>query len=250
MPELRALFPEVEIQPKGLLATEGCVTVPLIGAIAPVLAIRSHFFEFEEADDDRGGGTCRLAHELEAGGRYRVILTTGGGLYRYAMRDEVRVEGFLEQCPLLRFLGKADRISDLAGEKLAEPHVADVLARAFCAVGLSPRFALLTPVAGARPHYRLYIQCEGLRAELTNAVQAELERGLRENPHYDYALRMGQLDRVEIVPLRDGESAWRLYERRYLALGQGAGNIKPAALDPWTGWADTFRPLQLEASLA
>jgi hypothetical protein len=58
------------------------------------------------------------------------------------------------------------------------------------------------------------------------------------------------LDLVEIVPLRDGESAWRVYEQRYLALGQGAGNIKQAALDPWTGWADAFRPLEHEASPA
>jgi hypothetical protein len=137
------------------MATQGWVTIPQVGATAPVLAIRSYFFELEEAGDDRGDGTCRLAQELEAGGRYRVVLTTGGGLYRYAMRDEMRVEGFLEQCPLLRFLGKVERVSDLAGEKLAEGHVAGVLTRAFRAFGLAPRFALLTPIAGPRARYRL-----------------------------------------------------------------------------------------------
>jgi len=123
--ELRELFPTVEIQPKGLLATEGCVTVPLVRQPAPALAVRSHFFEFQQVD----GPECRLAHQLEAGGRYRVILTTGGGLYRYQLHDEVQIAGFLHQCPLLRFLGKADHISDLVGEKLAEPHVRGVLER-------------------------------------------------------------------------------------------------------------------------
>jgi GH3 auxin-responsive promoter len=242
LPGLRELFPAVEIQPKGLLATEGCVTFPLVGAAAPVLAIRSHFFEFMEADDGRA--TCRMAHELESGGRYRVVLTTGGGLYRYALRDEVQVAGFLGRCPLLRFVGKADRVSDLVGEKLAEPHVTAVLGRACSALGLAPRFAMLAPVAVPAAHYRLYVQCEGLDASRRSAFQAGVEEGLHENPHYAYAVGIGQLAPVEVVPLTHGESAWRVFERRFLARGQSAGAIKPSALDAWTGWADEFRPLE------
>jgi hypothetical protein len=204
-----------------------------------VLAVRCHFFEFQEADasEDRGG--CRLAHELEVGGRYRVILTTGGGLYRYELRDEVQVAGFLHQCPLLRFLGKADRVSDLVGEKLAEPHVRSVLDRIFVTAGLTSRFALLTPVMEMPPRYRLHVQADNLPPLL----QAELEDGLRENPYYRQAVLLGQLAPVEIAWLRDDESAWRIYERRCLARGQQVGAIKPTALDGWTGWANDFHAL-------
>ena len=172
------------------------------------------------------------------------MLTTGGGLYRYPLGDVVQVAGFLNECPLLRFLGKADRVSDLVGEKLLEAHVSHVLNRTFAALRLTPHFALLTPVPGRPAHYRLYLRCAGLGAELQSILQTELESGLRENPHYRYAVRLGQLTAVEIAPLRDGESAWRVYERRYLELGQQAGAIKPAALDPWTGWAAEFCPLE------
>ncbi|MGH7136265.1 MAG: GH3 family domain-containing protein, partial [Pirellulales bacterium] len=48
--ELAGLFPQVEIQPKGLIATEGFVSLPLVGQPAPALSLRSHFFEFEESD--------------------------------------------------------------------------------------------------------------------------------------------------------------------------------------------------------
>jgi hypothetical protein len=89
-----------------------------------------------------------------------------------------------------------------------------------------------------------------LRAELTTTLQAQVEGRLRENPHYDYAVRMGQWEAVDIVPLREGESAWGVYEGRPLSLGQGAGAIEPAALDRRTDWAGMFRPLHLEASLA
>jgi hypothetical protein len=248
VPELREWFPTVEIQPKGLLATEGCVTVPLVNAIAPALALRSHFFEFQEVDGAEDRAECRLAHELERGGRYRVILTTGGGLYRYQLGDEVRVDGFLHQCPLLRFLGKADRVSDLVGEKLAEPHVRGVLERAFTSLGIAPRFVLLTPFLDRPARYRLYLQGVDFQPDLFDALQTELENGLRENPYYRHAVDLGQLAPVEIERLENGESAWRIYERRCLARGQKMGAIKPAALDAWTGWAEAFHVLDTNAS--
>ncbi len=229
---VRRLFPHVEIQAKGLLATEGCVSLPLIGRPAPALAIRSHFFEFQPT----AGGDCRLAHELDLGGRYCVVLTTGGGLYRYQLRDEVEVVGFENRCPLLRFIGKADRISDLVGEKLAEPHVRRVLDRIFADLGAAPAFALLVPVLGTPSRYRLYMP------GATGGIAERLEAGLRENPYYRHAVEMGQLAPVEVEALPPGmEHGWDVYERHCLERGQKAGDIKPAALDTWTGWPAEFR---------
>jgi hypothetical protein len=239
VPELRALFPGVEIQPKGLLATEGFVSLPLVDRPAAALALRSHFFEFEEGGSLQEPGRCRLAHELERGGTYCVVLTTGGGLYRYRLRDEVTVVGFEGQCPLLRFRGRPDRVSDLVGEKLAEPHVRSVLDRVFAARRLTPRFALLVPALARPPRYRLYLQ--GPNADVTPSLLADLQEGLEENPYYRHAVGLGQLATVEAHVLQpDGEPGWRIYERCCLARGQKCGDIKPAALDPWTGWTDEF----------
>ncbi|HWI56931.1 MAG TPA: GH3 auxin-responsive promoter family protein, partial [Bacillota bacterium] len=44
---LRRLFPTVEIQGKGLVATEGFVSLPVQEGLDPVLAVASHFFEFQ-----------------------------------------------------------------------------------------------------------------------------------------------------------------------------------------------------------
>lgn len=229
---VRDLFPAIEIQGKGLIATEGCVSFPLVGRAAPALAVRSHFFEFQPAD----GGACWLAHELDAGGRYCVVLTTGGGLYRYQLRDEVEVVGFEGGCPLLRFLGKADRVSDLVGEKLSEPHVRAVLDRVFAERGLKPTFALLVPVLGTPSRYRLYLQ----GAEPVELAE-RLETGLRENPYYRHAVEIGQLATVDVETLPAGAAfGWGVFERHCLARGLKAGNIKPAALDAWTGWPGVF----------
>jgi hypothetical protein len=232
--EVRRFFPSVEIQPKGLLATEGCVSFPLVGHTGSALALRSHFFEFAEADDPRGDPeNCRLAHELSQGTKYRVIITTAGGLYRYQLNDVVQVVGFENQCPLLRFLGRSDCVSDMVGEKLSEPHVREVLNRAFAAHGITPRFSLLVPAEGRPPRYRLYLQGSELSGmpELPSSMARAVQAGLEKNPYYRHAIQLCQLSPVEVCILdASSKPGWLIYERQCLARAMKAGDIKPTAL--------------------
>jgi hypothetical protein len=238
VPELQALFPGVEIQSKGLLATEGFVSLPLVGHAGAALAIRSHFFEFQEL----GTGRCRLAHELDRGGHYGIVLTTAGGLYRYQLRDEIEVVGFVHQCPLLRFLGKMDRVCDLVGEKLAETHVRGVLDRLWSAFGMSPAFDLLAPATDQRG-YRLFVQ--GLQkadfATVAPLLRERLEEGLMENPYYRQARQLEQLAAVQIALLdAGGEPGSVAFLRRLRQRGQQEGAIKPSCLDAEPGWEDAL----------
>jgi hypothetical protein len=191
-PGWRALvrrLPQVLVQAKGLLATEGVVTIP-IGDARP-LAITSHFFEFI---DDRG--EALLAHQLERGQRYEVVVTNGGGLWRYRLGDVVECTGHLEATPCLQFAGRA-RVSDLRGEKLSEAFVADVL-RELWTADERPSFATLRArdrngIAG----YELLLPSDAC----STAVELErrLEIALAENPHYALARRLGQLSAVSVV---------------------------------------------------
>jgi hypothetical protein len=238
--ELGELFPGVEIQPKGLLATEAAISFPLVGCPGAALAVRSHFFEFQElAPSER----VRLAHEVDLGGRYNVIVTTGGGLYRYQLRDEIEVVGFLDACPLLRFVGKSDCVSDLVGEKLAEPHVQAVVHRVLKHHDVCAQFTLLVPVPGRPPHYRLYLQTRRPPSAVSvpQDLVARLESGLSDNPHYAYARRLEQLGPVEVNLLDDvRQPAWEIYRRRCLARGIRAGDIKPLVLDAAVDWPEVF----------
>jgi hypothetical protein len=243
---LRELFADVEIQPKGLLATEGFVSFPLIDQPGPALAARCHFFEFEELG---ASGRCSLAHELVHGGRYRVVLTTAGGLYRYQLRDEVDVVGFHEECPLIRFVGRSDATSDLVGEKLAEPHVRGVLDRIVAAQSLQPRFVMLVPSLDRPARYRLYIQARGITSDSPRlcTIRQSLESGLMENPYYHHAVVAGQLAPVEVSALDPtGSSAWLLYEERCVRDGQKCGDVKLMALDRRLGWPAVFECLERE----
>ena len=52
-----------------------------------------------------------------------VIVTTGGGLWRYRLGDLVEVDGFVAATPSLRFIGRGASVSALCGEKLNETFV-------------------------------------------------------------------------------------------------------------------------------
>jgi hypothetical protein len=231
LPELEARFPGVEIQPKGLLATEGVVTLPLgpPGATELVPAVSSHVLELAELESR---GRTVLAHEAELGGVYAPVLTTGSGFCRYRLQDRVRCVGRRGALPLLRFEGKLDGGSDLVGEKLAVEDAARALARG-AARGGAATFALLAPHRGPQLGYRLYV--EG--ALHPRAFAEEAERALLELHHYRYARDVGQLGPIEAIPVENGATR---YLEALAARGIRLGDAKPTPLHPGAFWAEVF----------
>lgn len=227
--QLAAQFPGVRMQGKGLLATEAFVSFPLVNVEGAVLAVRSHFFEFLSTTT----GAPYLAHQLEKGHTYEVVLTTSGGFYRYRLRDVVEVLGHWAQAPRLRFVGKTDHVADFFGEKLEEQFVARVLQTLFAQHGLTPTFALLAPDERDSFGYTLYLEATAIPASLA----AELDTALCANFHYDYCRRLGQLAPARVYPVVNAASA---YLTACVARGQKLGNIKPSVLQKTTGWAVWF----------
>jgi hypothetical protein len=216
LPRLQTLFPDVEIQGKGLLATEGVVSVPLVGRPAPSPALTSHFLEFVGED-----GRARLVDELQVGARYQVLITTGGGLARYALGDSLLVVA----PNAIEFIAR-DQVSDLCGEKLSEVFVGRILSNVLERHG-NNGFAMLAPEWANPPRYLLFLDCP------LNGIAKEIEQELRTSVHYDYCRRLGQLGPVEVIPVRNGNE---LYLQGCEALGQKPGNVKPACLRRELGW--------------
>jgi hypothetical protein len=201
--KLRKTFPGVHIQPKGLLATEGIMTIPLEG-IGKRLT-NSHFFEFI----GKNGSIC-LKDQLECGKEYEIVLTTSGGFYRYNIGDTVRYNG--NSC--FDFIGKSGNISDYFGEKLNEFHVRMVIG--------GNGFRLLVP-NGDR--YTLYSE--------TDVDINAIDNGLRENFHYDYCRKLGQLQSVEYKKIQNGDQQ---YIDNCVKFGMRLGDIKHAYLSNRQGW--------------
>jgi len=220
-------FPSALIQSKGLLATEAVVTIPFSGAYP--LAVRSHFFEFINEQ----GRVC-LAPELKKNGIYEVVVTAGSGLWRYRLRDQVEVTGFVGKTPSLCFRGRAGNVSDRFGEKLSEHFVARAIQEA-CGAALPLRFAMLAPDeddSGCR--YTLYIQ-----GEVQNGLAACLDTLLRQNPHYAWCRKSGQLQPLRLFRIK--AAGYETFVAFEILRGKRLGEIKPCSLSKETNW---FQHLQ------
>jgi hypothetical protein len=219
---LAARLPHVLVQPKGLLATEAVVTVPVRGALP--LAITSHFFEFRALAD----GEIHRAHELERGAQYEVIVTNGAGLWRYALGDVVECTDVLLATPSLRFLGRIDNVSDLRGEKLSEPFVAECL-RTLWPDADAPAIAVLRAVDDDTVgRYELLFSADG-HAESADSLATRLDTALHANPHYALARRLGQLAAVRAVPV-PADFAQQAMRGEAAARGGRLGDVKPRTL--------------------
>jgi len=224
--EILRVFPRVNIQGKGLLATEGIVSIPIERYGGCVAAVTSHFLEFV---DTQSGG-CRTIAQLKEGGEYSVVLTTGGGFWRYRLGDRVRVTGFAKNTPMLEFVGKEDHVCDLRGEKLNAVFVGKVLAKS-CKLA---SFAMLAPSASEVCGYTLFLESPQCDPGLAVRVDQELEA----NPHYAYCRNLGQLANLQLFRIDHG--AQENYLKHCEKLGQRAGSIKTTALHKDHGWETVF----------
>jgi hypothetical protein len=166
-----------------------------------------------------------------------VVLTTGGGLYRYLLQDMVEVTGHFHECPLVRFLGRSGHVSDWFGEKLNEAHVSEVLRDVFDSLAMTPSFAMLAcHTVGLPAGYVLYTDAIGSDEVLAHAA-ARIDKGLRSNFHYHYARELGQLSLVRVFR---AQTAAETYLSVAVGNGRRAGDVKPPALDRRDGWSGIF----------
>jgi len=238
--ELKAVVGEVNIQPKGLMATEGVVSLPFYDQC--LLAVTSHFFEFIELGS-QNNPRPKLVSELEIGKQYSVLITTGGGLYRYNLEDIVEVVGFYKKTPSIKFIGKLNHVSDLVGEKLNSHHVETVLDRLFKKYSINPKFFLLAPerIEANKLCYVLFLKLTDNFNQNLSLLPKELDFFLSENIHYQYCRKLEQLSQIKVFIIDSYVDPVKIYLAQKAKFNQTKlGNIKTYALDNNFGWLACF----------
>lgn len=102
-----------------------CPDVNLDGYI---LALESGFYEFVPADQwEVAQPKTLLPTEVKVGERYRLLVTSYSGFYRYDIGDVVEVVGFYEQTPMIVFRYRRGGLLSSTTEKTTEFHVTQVM---------------------------------------------------------------------------------------------------------------------------
>jgi len=242
--EILSMFPHVYIQPKGLLSTEACLSFPFFGNLS-VLSVCSHFFEFQKVDETESTAFC-LAHELKTGKRYKAIITTSGGLYRYDLGDIVEVTGFFRSIPIIRFQGRdKDKIVDLVGEKLNENFVDGIVTKTLKRLNLTPRFWMMAPrdYSNGQYGYVLFIEFDyGIPTDMLQILRIKTDTALKGNYHYELARRLGQLIELDLflINSEDNRSAYEIFLETSYRLGQRLSTMKQTRLHHYIRWNSTF----------
>lgn len=227
----QTLFPQAAWLPKGLFSTEAVISLPFGDATGCPLAVCSHFLEFLRDD-----GTVAGVEELKPGDTAEVVVTTGGGLYRYRLGDRVRVTGYAGRTPRVAFVGRTGTQSDLVGEKLDEAYLAASLSEV-----LQPGDeACVIPCADADPPHYMLLLATGSHdiAALCDALEQALARAF----HYRHARTIGQLGPLRAVRVPGGAAQLADFvQRAHERAGVRAGDVKPRALVARPAVADALR---------
>jgi hypothetical protein len=215
---LAARFSGVLMQGKGLLATEAPITIPLLGADAPVPLVDRVFLEFQRDD-----GSITLLSDLAEHEEAAVIVSQSGGLTRYRTHDRVLVAGRYRNTPCLRFLGRDNLIADFVGEKLHAQFVEAAIQGVFG----DDVFGFVVPNnrTDRLPRYICFVE-QTMPGEHTMHERA-FDARLCQAVHYRQARLHGQLGPVEVIVLPDLRTR---YESLMLESGMTLGAIKYSAV--------------------
>jgi hypothetical protein len=215
----------------GYMASEGIFSIPLgNGTPDSALALHSAFFEFiPEADFGHDGAPVLLAHELEAGQNYHVVVTTTGGLYRYAINDIIRVTGIEDGAPRIRFLYKGDNVQNIQGEMVSIDHVMAAMSATAGALGISLRhFQVVADQASRR--YVVHVEPTApVPAPALPALLSGFDSELgKQNVNYEYFRAHRYLEPPALRLMQDGWFARIVADQG----GQGyrAAQFKPIVL--------------------
>jgi hypothetical protein len=229
-----------------LMASEGIIAIPHEdGASGGLLATPIHFYEFiPEEQAERPDPDLLLAHELEVGKNYVVVLSTTAGLYRYNIADVVHVRGKQGRTPIVEFLYRTGATSSITGEKLTEEQVVGAVGALAARMQLAVEGFTLSPApegAGSGfPRYVLLAELAGpadrdeLRA-LPRALDAELQE---RNVEYGAKRKSQRLAAPEVWLVARG--SYETIRQRRIADGANDAQIKPVGLTRDARFAERF----------
>ena len=200
--DVRSILPEQIVYfDLGYGASEAKINIPYLpGTASGVLSSCTAFYEFIP----ESGGPIKLAHELEVGKNYEIVLTTYSGLYRYQLGDIVHVSGFLGDTPELIFLYKNGEVGNIGEEKIPASLLHELNEEYLKAGGCDLVCCQIMADEKTR-RYHVFLEVKGADCSHINA--AALDTYWREKiVTYNFVRSQGYLQDLTLTLMKNG---WR-----------------------------------------
>ncbi len=160
------------------------------------------------------------------GKNYELVVTTWGGLYRYEMKDVVRITGFVGNTPMIEFQYKSIEVLNMVDEKIPAAVVNDLIRQFFAEKGITIR-QLQIYQNESEKRYDIYIE----------PVEGHLPVGAQTNQDIDNLLahqfngynlfrnEMHLLNQPQVIEMPQG---WQqsLYAKASQKAGMTSGQMK------------------------
>ena len=215
---LKEVFFSVSFFSKGLMATEGVVSVPLVCAGGSVPFLNGTFIEGIDPS-----GNILGVEQWKEGEQYDILITTFGGLRRYRLGDKVQVTHLFKKAPVIQFIGRVTEYCDMTGEKLHSSDILNLRERLQCS---SLIFAPHESIDEGR-RYLAFLESSEVMSYDDEELAKSIETILSGHHHYNLSRFQKQLERVKIVRVKNLRKSC---ERYLSAKGQPIGQQKSKLL--------------------
>ena len=190
-----------------------------------LLLVDSCYYEFIPVEDKN---RILSLDELETGKEYEVVITNLSGLYRYRIKDIIKVMGYRNSCPYVQFARREGQLLNVTGEKTTEAHISAVIKEieklADCQM---IDWSVYTRLDVHPYHYVLMIENpEG--KDMTKFEEAADKILSEANIRYKYFVDMNKIGKITIENLRSGTN--RAWQAKQIAKGAPPTQVKPVRI--------------------
>lgn len=199
--EIRPYFQSsVMFMDAGYGSSEAKLNIPMVPEEkSGALSIATSFYEFIPTE----GGEPLLAHQLEDGHEYELVVTTWAGLYRYNMKDIIRVDGFVGNTPKIEFVRKSGELLNISGEKLPAISVDNTIRKLLSEKGFDVRQTQIYQDMNNR-RYLCYVEVKEGAFGVDDKLQKTFNDKMMEFTLYELFFGQKLLNPAVLVPMKSG----------------------------------------------
>ena len=198
-----------------------------VGDESYVLIPDGGFYEFIPARVNETGRTLTI-EELEVGEDYEVIVTNLSGLYRYRLQDVIRVTGYYNESPLIRFIYRKDQLLSIAGEKTNEEALRWAVEQFSLELSIYVNdYSVYADLSTSPGHYVVLVEPEEIvpKEQIAHCRDVMENKLMQANPSYGEKIRKNDLAPLELVFLQ--QQTYLLYRDMMIMKGYSANQLKP-----------------------